>query len=213
MSTQWSQPAESVVRLILVRHAAHLDLGRRLTGRAPGVSLSEAGRRQADALGRSLASEGLAEVQTSPRERARETAAAIAEATGAAVAIAAPLDEIDFGEWTGARFADLDGTPAWDEWNARRATARAPGGESMAEATSRIADHVARIAVERAGACLALVTHSDMIRGLVAHALGLSLDNLLRFEIGPGSLTRVEAAGWGARVISLNEQPCEPVSP
>ena len=213
MRTQWNQPADSVVRLILVRHAAHLDLGRRLTGRAPGVRLSELGRRQAEALGRALASEGLAEIQSSPRDRARETAAAIAQATGAEIALADPLDEIDFGDWTGASFDALDGTPAWDDWNARRATARTPGGESMAEATSRIADHVARLAVERAGACLALVTHSDMIRGLIAHTLGLSLDNLLRFEIGPGSMTRVEAAGWGARVISLNEQPCTPVSP
>lgn len=86
------------------------------------------------------------------------------------------------------------------------------GGESMAEAVARIAGHVARLAAERLGATVALVSHSDMIRGFVARCLGLSLDNLLRFEIAPASVSRVEVAGWGARVISLNESPFAPVA-
>lgn len=210
MDSQWSQPSERVVRLLLVRHAAHGDLGERLTGRASGVSLSAIGRSQADALGRRLAAEGIEEIQTSPRERARETAAAMARASGADVVVVGALDEIDFGRWTGARFDALAGTPEWDEWNCRRASARAPGGESMADAVARIAGHVARLAAERLGASIAMVSHSDMIRGLIARCLGLSLDNLLRFEIGPASISRVEVAGWGARVISLNERPFAP---
>ncbi len=114
------------------------------------------------------------------------------------------LDEIDFGDWTGAAFADLHG-PEWDHWNARRATARTPGGESMDEAVGRIASHVEALARDRGGEAIAVVTHSDMIRGLVARVLGLSLDNLLRFEIDPASLSRIQAGPWGARVLSLNE--------
>ena len=157
------------------------------------------------ALGRHLAGEHLTEIQTSPRERACATAQAVAQATGAPVTVSDALDEIDFGDWTGAEFAALDGQPRWDAWNSRRSTARVPGGESMDEAADRITSHVDALASTRAGERIALVTHCDMIRALVARTLGLSLDNLLRFEIGPASLSRLEAGAWGAKVLSLNE--------
>jgi broad specificity phosphatase PhoE len=157
------------------------------------------------ALGRRLADEALTEIQTSPRERARATAEAVAAATGAPLTVTEALDEIDFGAWTGADFAALDGQPLWDAWNAARATARTPGGESMDEAASRIADHIETLVATRPGERIALVTHCDMIRALVARVLGLPLDNLLRFEIDPASLSRLEAGPWGARLLSLND--------
>jgi probable phosphoglycerate mutase len=167
--------------------------------------LTPEGEAQARALARRLAREDLHEIQTSPRERARSTAEAIAAATGAPLATQDALDEIDFGDWTGAAFADLDGQPLWDDWNRARSTARPPGGESMAEAADRIERHVQALAATRAGQRVALVTHADMIRALVARVLGLSLDNLLRFEIGPASVTVLEIGPHGARLLSLNE--------
>lgn len=155
-------------------------------------------------LARRLSVEELSEVQTSPRERARATAEAIGSASGAPVRVAEELDEIDFGDWTGAEFALLGG-PLWDDWNTRRASARCPGGESMTEASGRIGRHVDRLAATRGGERIALVTHADMIRGLVARVLALPLDNLLRFDIDPASVSRIEAGAWGARVLSLNE--------
>jgi probable phosphoglycerate mutase len=193
------------VLLYLVRHATHADLGRRLTGRAPGVPLSPQGEEQAEALARRMAPEGLTGIQTSPRERARATAEALAAASGAPLAVEEALDEIDFGDWTGAGFAELDGQPLWDDWNRRRATARVPGGESMSEAADRIARHVEALSRARGGERIALVTHCDMIRAMVARVLGLSLDNLLRFDIGPASVSRIQAGPWGARLLSLNE--------
>lgn len=193
--------------ILLVRHAAHADLGLRLTGRAPGVGLTAEGRAQAATLARALAAEGLEDVRTSPRTRARQTAEALAAAAGAPLQVEPALDEIDFGDWTGAEFAALDGRPDWTEWNARRGTTRPPGGEGMAQAAGRIAGLVARLGADRPEARIALVTHSDMIRGLVATVLGLPLDNLLRFEIGPASVSRIAAGPGGMRVLSLNESP------
>ncbi|WP_246045309.1 histidine phosphatase family protein [Rubellimicrobium roseum] len=187
-----------------MRHATHADFGHRLTGRAAGVPLTPEGERQAAALGRHLSGEGLTAIHTSSRERARATAEAIAQATGAPLAVVEALDEIDFGDWTGTEFATLSGQPAWDDWNNRRASARIPRGESMAEAAARIEIHVASLSM-RSSERIALVTHCDMIRALVARVLGLSLDHLLRFEIGPASISRLEAGRWGARVLSLNE--------
>lgn len=182
-----------------------MDFGRRLTGRARGVPLSSEGEREATALARRIAAARPSEVQTSPRERARATAEAIAAASGVPVEVAEPLDEIDFGDWTGAAFPELEGQPLWQDWNGSRSTARCPGGESMAEAADRIERHIAALARTRSGGPIVLVTHADMIRAAVARALGLSLDNLLRFEIGPASISRIEAGAWGARVLGLNE--------
>jgi ribonuclease H / adenosylcobalamin/alpha-ribazole phosphatase len=190
--------------LILIRHAAHADLGRRLTGRASGVQLTPAGERQTAGLAERLGAR-LDAVQTSPRERARRTAEAIATRTGAALEVVEALDEIDFGDWTGMSFDALEGRPDWRRWNEARGSACPPNGESMAAAQARVAAHADAIARTRPGAEVALVSHSDILRALVAHYLGLPLDNLLRFEIDPASISRIEVGAWGGRVLGLNE--------
>jgi broad specificity phosphatase PhoE len=75
----------------------------------------------------------------------------------------------------------------------------------MDEAADRIERHMEQLAQARLGARIAFVTHADMIRGLIARVLGLSLDNLLRFEIDPASISRIEAGPGYARVLALNE--------
>ncbi|MDP1026467.1 histidine phosphatase family protein [Sphingomonas sp. KR1UV-12] len=193
--------------VLLIRHAAHVHLDRCLSGRMPGVPLSEVGHAQAAALGAALADEGLTAVECSPLDRTRETAAAIASAAGLGEPRAAEaLVEIDLGDWTGRAFGSFGDDPAWRDWNAHRGTARIPGGETMAEAQGRIVGYLEQIGRERSGETIALVTHSDMIRAAVAHVLGLSLDHLLRFDVGPASVSRVVIGDWGARLVSLNER-------
>jgi len=193
--------------ILLIRHAAHIHLDRRLSGRMPGVPLSEAGRDQAARLGAALAAERIDRVECSPLDRTRATAAAIASAAG--LPPPTPVDallEIDMGDWTGAEFGSLHGDPAWDRWNSHRGTARIPGGETMAEAQARITAHLHATARTSDAEVVAMVTHSDMIRAAVADILGLPLDNLLRFEVGPASVTRLVAGDWGGKLISLNER-------
>src|SRR5690606_20740223 len=134
-----------------------------------------------------------------------QTAEAIARRCGAPVQVSPALDEIDFGEWTGRDYAGLEDEPAWRDWNERRGEARCPGGESMAEAADRTAAHAWALARERPWARVALVSHADMLRGLVARLLGLPLDNMLRFESEPASVSRIELGDWGGCVRSLNE--------
>ncbi len=191
---------------LLIRHAAHVHLDRRLSGRMHGVALSGEGHAQAAALGRGLRGERIDRIACSPLERTRDTAAAIAEACGLAAPIpVGALIEIDMGDWTGAAFGTLAG-PAWDDWNGSRGTARIPDGETMAEAQARIAGYMHAVAAAEDGAVIALVTHSDMIRAAVADAIGLPLDNLLRFDVAPASVSRVVLGDWGARLLSLNER-------
>ncbi len=177
----------------------------RLSGRGPAPGLSERGRAEAARLTAFLADRPLACVQASPRARAQETAASLAAARNVAVETEEALDEVDFGEWTGQRYDELDRQPAWDRWNAERATARVPGGESMGEAQRRAMDHVRGTAARFAGKTVAMVSHCDIIRAVIAGTMGLSLDRLLSFEVDPASVSRLIVADWGARVASVNE--------
>jgi broad specificity phosphatase PhoE len=193
--------------VLLIRHAAHVDLNRRLSGRRQGVSLSEAGRAQADVLGRHLARRDITRVECSPLERTWDTAAIIAQRCGLSAPVATDaLIEVDFGDWTGRAFDSFAEDPQWDAWNVRRGSATVPGGESMATAQGRIVDHLQAVAAAAGGETIAMVSHADMIRAAVAHVLGLPLDHLLRFDIDPASVTAVRIEDWGARLLSLNEK-------
>lgn len=190
---------------LLIRHAAHVHLDRLLSGRMAGVGLSDDGRAQACRLAERLAAERIDRVVCSPLDRTHATAEPIAAAQGLTAETLDGLIELDMGDWTGRGIADLHGDQAWTEWNEQRATARIPGGETMAEAQARIVAALAALAAASPERTVAVVTHSDMIKAVVAHALGLSLNHLGRFDVGPASVTRLLWGDWGQRLMSLNE--------
>jgi len=192
--------------ILLIRHAAHVELGRILSGRRRDVSLSKEGLEQAEIVADLLGVEPISAVYASPRERAYYTARSIADQHELKVEIADALDEIDFGDWTGRSFDDLEGDPIWDEWNSARSTARPPGGESMGEANERAVTALQELAAAHPEQTIAIVTHCDIIRGVLAHYLGLPLDNMLRFDVDPASVSRVAVGNWGARVMTINER-------
>lgn len=192
--------------VLLIRHAAHGHLGAVLSGRSPGIPLSDIGREQAASLAASLAGVPLVRLLTSPVQRARETAQAIAVSHPNLAAEVDPgFDEIDFGEWTGRGFAELENDPAWRRWNSERALARPPGGESMAEAQRRAWQALNAAAARHSGETIAIVSHCDIIRALVAQVLALPLDAVHRFDVDPASVSRLVIGDWGAKVLSLNE--------
>jgi broad specificity phosphatase PhoE len=191
--------------LLLIRHAMHGDYGKRFTGRGDGVPLTAAGRDQASTLSQRLSSEPIAAIYSSPRQRTRETAAALAEPHGIAVQDDNALDEIDLGDWTGQRIEDLIGTPAFTAWNERRSEACPPGGESFVSVAERASAFARRMAERHCGETVALVSHQDVIKALVASAIGLSFDHVLCFEIGPASVSRLVCGDWGSKLVTLNE--------
>jgi ribonuclease H / adenosylcobalamin/alpha-ribazole phosphatase len=189
------------VRIHLVRHGAHGDVGRVLSGR-DGSGLTPEGRAQVERLAATM--DVPVAIYSSPRRRARETAAIVAIRHGVGVEIAPALDEVDFGEWTGLGFDALRADPRWLLWNERRAASAVPGGETMAAATARIVGHLDGFANRALQAAIICVSHCDMIRGAIAHYLGLSLDNLLRFQVDPASISTIEIGPWGGRVLTVN---------
>ena len=195
--------------LLLVRHGRHGLQERVVVGRTPGVALAEEGRAQADALAReiSVRAPGVALVQASPQQRTRETAAPIAAGLGCTVAVADALDEVDCGAWTGKTFEALGQEPSWRQWNAHRAVARAPGGESMLDVQARIVAHTERLRAEHPDGAIVLVSHGDVIRSLLLYHLGLGVEDWHRIEVEPGSLSTIVVGDWGAKVVGLNWTP------
>ena len=189
----------------LVRHCTTNDVGRVLTGRRAGVPLSAEGRAHATRVAQDIvARDSVAAIYTSPRQRTRETAEVIADRLGLTVEVAEALDEVDFGDWSGRSFAELDGDAEWRHWNAARSRARAPGGETMGEAVARVVAFVGSVAASRPAGPVMCVTHCDIIRGVIAHHLGLDLDRLLRFEVDPGSVSTIVVGDWGGKVTMVN---------
>ncbi|HEX6956373.1 MAG TPA: histidine phosphatase family protein [Ferrovibrio sp.] len=192
--------------IYLVRHAAHDLLDHVLTGRMPRVHLGDPGREQARRLALHFRPLEVTAVQSSPRERAVETARPIAEAAGLACQETAALDEIHTGEWTGQSFAVLAADERWQVWNARRSSASAPGGESMAEVQDRVVRHMRMCGVSQPDARLVMVSHADVIKAALLYILGASLDAYDRLEIAPASISTVVLGEWGAKVVGINAQ-------
>ncbi len=188
----------------LLRHAAHDRLGRVLCGRMAGVSLSEAGRSQALKLAERVSRETVTAIYSSPLERARETAALIAARLGLEVEVAPEINEIGFGDWSGLTFDELGRDPRWTSWNAARSVTRPPGGETMLEAQGRAVRFTEHLRENHRDGAAALVSHADLLKALLAYFLGLPLDGIGRFEIGPASLSTVAVGDWGAKILTLN---------
>jgi probable phosphomutase (TIGR03848 family) len=189
---------------LLIRHGAHLLGGDRIAGRMPDVHLSPLGQQQAERLAERLRELPVRALYCSPVDRARETAAPLAQALGLPVRISEPLAEIDYGDWTGQRLDDLRALDLWRQWNAFRSGTRVPNGESMAEVQARIVGEIERLRVEHPGELLALVSHGDVIKSALAHLLGISLDLFLRLEIGLASVSVVQVAEYGPWVLCVN---------
>ncbi|HVI30629.1 histidine phosphatase family protein [Phenylobacterium sp.] len=191
--------------VFLVRHGSTDHLGHVISGRMDGVALNDAGRREAAAAAGRLRHERIEALYTSPLQRTRETAAAIGEALRLEPRAEDGLLEIDFGDWTGARFADLDGDPVWRRWNDERSAARAPRGETMAEVQERLVRWVETVRARHPQGRICAVSHADVIKALLAHVLGFSLDRHDAIEVGPGSVSVLCAGDWGMKVLSVNE--------
>lgn len=197
------------MRLFLVRHALCDPVGVSLAGRTPGVSLNVAGRAQLEPLvarlTRRLAGARLDGVLSSPLARAHETASAIARAHGLAVATDGALHELDVGSWTGRALDTLGDEPDWAPFNSYRSGTAAGGAEYAFQGQARAVAMLLARARATPEATLVAVSHGDVLRGVLAHALGVSLDLAHRLEVSPASVSELELYPWGPRVLGVND--------
>ncbi|PPG02329.1 histidine phosphatase [Pseudoclavibacter sp. RFBI5] len=190
--------------VILVRHGrTTANASGLLAGRTPGVLLDETGRAQAAATGARLAAVPLARLVTSPLERCLETAAAIraqqptapfadAHLEPALDLVDDDLTECGYGAWQNRKLADLAKEELWASVQTQPSAVTFPDGESMATMQSRAVAAVRRhdAEVEREfgpGAVWVAVSHGDIIKSILADALGMHLDLFQRLAVGPAS--------------------------
>ena len=169
-----------------------------------GVHLGAEGFQEAQAVAARLAHEPLAAVLTSPMARCRQTADAIAAAHDLTPELAPAFVELDFGDWTGLSFDQLAADPRWEPWNSRRSLNRPPNGESLGEAQMRAWRGVEALRPRHPDQAIAVVSHSDVIKALVAQVLGVDLDLHHRIQVDPVSVTTLVVGDWGARLARLN---------
>jgi probable phosphomutase (TIGR03848 family) len=191
--------------LVLARHAVTEQTGPLLTGRTPGVDLSEDGRKQAAALAERLADLPVAAVYASPIERTAQTAAAVAERHGLAVHSLTGALEADYGEWTGGKLADLAKTDLWKTVQRAPSRARFPGGESMTEMQARIVGCLEAVVADHPGDIVVVVSHADPIKAAIAHYTGLHLDQFQRIVVSPASVTAFQLSAHGAALVKCND--------
>jgi probable phosphomutase (TIGR03848 family) len=197
--------------VLLIRHGLTALTGPVLAGRAPGVQLDERGRAQAAAVAARVAAVPLAAIVTSPLERCAETADAIR--TGQAAAGHVPqwvvderLTECGYGGWTGRPIKELAKDPLWKVVQTQPSAARFPDGEALAEmsarAVSAVRDWDAQLGDE---AVWVACSHGDVIKAVLADALGLHLDQFQRLVVDPCSVSVIRYTSQRPYVLRSND--------
>lgn len=195
-----------MTQLFLIRHGEN-DYTRtgRLAGWTPGVGLNEIGRRQALALADKLKAVPLAAIYSSPLERARETAAPLAEAKKLEVQIVAGLGEVRYGQWQGKSLKRLARTRLWRTVQGLPSAMQFPDGETFRAVQSRAVDAVEALVRTHPKDPIAVFSHGDVIKLVVAHYLGLPLDLFQRLMIATASITILRLGQGQPALIKLNE--------
>ncbi|MBR8743717.1 MSMEG_4193 family putative phosphomutase [Nocardiopsis sp. MG754419] len=204
-------PAPEAVTLLLVRHGMTDATGPRLAGRAPGVHLNDTGRDQAADLAHRMAGLAPAALVSSPLERCQETAAALAERLGTPITTDERFVECDYGSWTGRSLTDLAAEPLWRVVQDHPSAARFPGGEALSATSARAVEAVrdwnTRLLESATDAppVYVVCSHGDVIKAIVADALGIHLDLFQRLRVDPCSITSITYTRTRPFLNGLNE--------
>ncbi|MEU9759425.1 histidine phosphatase family protein [Streptomyces sp. NPDC047985] len=198
--------------LILVRHGrSTANTAGVLAGRSSGVALDERGTAQAAALPGRLAALPLAAAVTSPLQRCRETLRPLLDARPDLVAHTEErINECDYGDWSGRKLAELADEPLMSVVQRHPSAAAFPGGESLRAMQARAVDAVrfwnARIGAEHGDdAAYVMCSHGDVIKALVADALGMHLDLFQRIHVDPCSVTAIRYTSLRPFLLRLGD--------
>lgn len=201
--------------VFLLRHGLTAMTGPVLAGRLAGVHLDERGQAQATAAAERLAVLPLAAVVTSPLERCAETARAVTKAQRAAGRTPVTktdrrLLECDYGDWTGKEIKTLAKDPLWPIVQAQPSAATFPAGEAMAAMSERAVRAVRGLDAgfgESAGpdAVWVACSHGDVIKAILADALGMHLDLFQRIVVDPCSVSAIRYTAGRPFVLTSND--------
>ena len=198
--------------MILVRHGrTTANASGTLAGRLPGVRLDERGLEQARQAGERIAPVPLALAVTSPMERCQQTLSVILDGRAEipSVVVEDGVAECDYGEWQGEKITTLARRKLWKTVQTQPSAVTFPGGESMpamqARAVEAVRRHDAAVTAAHGDAAVWLcVSHGDLIKSILADALGMHLDLFQRLHVDPASISVVRYGEGRPSVLATN---------
>lgn len=200
------------MRLVLIRHAhSEANAAGILSGRLPNVHLSEKGIKQAVDLAQRLGSFPVAQLRISPMERCFETVqpwinnVLVPQSKNFAPVIDHNISEVDYGDWSGKKLSILSKNKMWKTVQESPSRMYFPSGEGIGQMQARALQSVHELAKLKNKGAAVIVSHGDVIKAIVASALGIHLDEFQRIVIDPASITVIEYSGIKPRVLLLND--------
>lgn len=204
-----------MLTVILLRHGRSVsNTAHTLAGRSEGVELDAKGVGQAGALVERLAGLPIKALVRSPLLRCRLTLEPLAAALGLDPIIDERLSEVDYGQWTGRQLGELVKEPLWTVVQQQPSAAVFPDGEGLAQVQARavaaVRDHDRRLAEEYGTDVLWVAcTHGDVIKSVVADALGAHLDSFQRITADPASMSVIRYTPARPFVVHVNHTGAE----
>jgi broad specificity phosphatase PhoE len=195
--------------LLLIRHGENDFLKQgRLPGHLPDIHLNERGCEQARALATDLKEAPLKAIYSSPLERALETAEPLARALALPIQVRSGLLDTDVGEWQGLQISKLRRLALWKQVQQQPSRVRFPGGESFVELQRRLVGEIELIlSAHKPKDMLAVIFHADPIKLVLAHYIGLPLDNFQKLGVAAGSVSILVIGKSGRQLAALNRKP------
>lgn len=198
--------------VLLIRHGrTNANSQGILAGRTPGVELDDVGQQQVAAVGSQLAGVPLRAVVSSPLRRCRQTAQVITAARSEPLPVQTEqgLIECGYGDWTGLKLRDLAKEKLWQTVQQQPSAVRFPNGESMTEMSARSVGAIrawdaSLTAQHGADTVWAAVSHGDVIKAILADALGMHLDAFQRLMVDPASVSVIRYTESRPYIVTMN---------
>lgn len=196
--------------VILLRHGRSTsNTAHTLAGRSEGVDLDDKGREQAESLIARVGELPVKAIVRSPLLRCERTVAPVAAALGLEPVVDERLSEVDYGEWTGRKIGELVKEPLWAVVQQQPSAALFPNGEGLAQVQARavaaVREHDRTLAEQHEGDVLWIAcTHGDVIKSIVADALGTHLDSFQRITADPASMSVIRYTSMRPFVLHVN---------
>jgi len=195
--------------ILLIRHGEndYVKTGK-FAGRIPGVHLNEKGQQEAREIADGLKDVPLSAIYSSPLERALETAEPLAKTKKIKIAIADGLIETDIGDWMGMEVKKARKLPEWKNVQNSPSRFRFPKGESFQEEQTRLVNAMEKIIMEhKKDELVAIFSHADPIKLIIAYYLGMPLDHFQRLACGTGSISILNLDRSEVMLMGQNLKP------
>lgn len=196
--------------VLLLRHGRSTsNTAHTLAGRSSGVDLDDLGREQAGELVERIGRLPIRAIVRSPMLRCERTVEPLAAALELDPLIDERISEVDYGSWTGRKIGELVKEPLWGVVQQQPSAAVFPDGEGLAgvqaRAVAAVREHDRRLADEHSGDVLWVAcTHGDVIKAVLADALGSHLDSFQRINADPASVSVIRYTPVRPFVIHVN---------